>query len=183
MGKVQVSALFLCCILEWRMHRADELIFNLKCMYIKSWKTSLAEAFYLGALTNKCIIMLSPFFYFLGRLNAFSFFCANSGQGIVTRRPLVLQLIHLVSERDNLPAEHHTASNAARKHSFNHTSSSSASSASAGLSGAPSSSSNTSTSSSGKPIPPKQEYGEFLHIPGKRYHDFDQIRKEIENET
>lgn len=95
-------------------------------------------------------------------------FCSNRGQGIVTRRPLVLQLIHLVSERDNLPPDQHTASNAARRPS---------------LTSIPSSAQLGSTSSSGKPIPPKQEYGEFLHMPGKRMHDFNEIRKEIENET
>lgn len=31
--------------------------------------------------------------------------------------------------------------------------------------------------------PPAEEWGEFLHLPGKRFAKFDDIRKEIENET
>lgn len=27
------------------------------------------------------------------------------------------------------------------------------------------------------------EWGEFLHQPGKKYHNFEEIRKEIEDET
>jgi hypothetical protein len=85
----------------------------------------------------------------------------------------VLQLIHLVSERDNLPPDQHTASNAARRPSLN-----SLPSSASHITGT-----SSSTTSSGKPVPPKQEYGEFLHMPGKRMHDFEEIRKEIENET
>ncbi|KAI9618963.1 hypothetical protein H4Q26_012221 [Puccinia striiformis f. sp. tritici PST-130] len=59
------------------------------------------------------------------------------GSGIVTRRPLVLQLI-------NLPSI------------------------------VPSESSSTH---------PGSEYGEFLHLPNRRFTDFEEIRKEIENET
>ncbi|KAA1094640.1 Dynamin- GTPase protein, variant 2 [Puccinia graminis f. sp. tritici] len=59
------------------------------------------------------------------------------GSGIVTRRPLVLQLIHL-----------------------------------------PSTSPSESSSSLSGP-----EYGEFLHLPNRRFTEFEEIRKEIENET
>ncbi|WAQ82228.1 hypothetical protein PtA15_2A545 [Puccinia triticina] len=59
------------------------------------------------------------------------------GSGIVTRRPLVLQLIHL-------PSTAHSES---------------------------------SSSFSGP------EYGEFLHLPNRRFTEFEEIRKEIENET
>ncbi|POW08498.1 hypothetical protein PSHT_09525 [Puccinia striiformis] len=61
----------------------------------------------------------------------------ETGSGIVTRRPLVLQLI-------NLPSI------------------------------VPSESSSTH---------PGSEYGEFLHLPNRRFTDFEEIRKEIENET
>lgn len=61
------------------------------------------------------------------------------GAGIVTRRPLVLQLIHLPS-RTSESLE-------------------------------PSSSRSSS------------DYGEFLHLPNRRFTDFEEIRKEIENET
>ncbi|PLW21487.1 hypothetical protein PCANC_04992 [Puccinia coronata f. sp. avenae] len=60
------------------------------------------------------------------------------GSGIVTRRPLVLQLIHVASS--NAPPQ-----------------------SSSSLPGA--------------------EYGEFLHLPNRRFTDFEEIRKEIENET
>eukprot|EP01118_Nematostelium_gracile_P000753 TRINITY_DN10770_c0_g1_i1.p1 TRINITY_DN10770_c0_g1~~TRINITY_DN10770_c0_g1_i1.p1 ORF type:complete len:749 (+),score=252.76 TRINITY_DN10770_c0_g1_i1:179-2425(+) len=56
------------------------------------------------------------------------------GSGIVTRRPLILQLIH-VSPKD------------AEKN------------------------------------PGKNEYGEFLHIPGQKFYDFTEIREEIKRET
>lgn len=64
------------------------------------------------------------------------------GSGIVTRRPLVLQLIHL-----------------------------------------------STPSSSPTDLGPQQssssavEYGEFLHLPNRRFTDFGDIKKEIENET
>ncbi|PKI38785.1 hypothetical protein CRG98_040826 [Punica granatum] len=34
-----------------------------------------------------------------------------------------------------------------------------------------------------KPDGTEEEYGEFLHLPGKRFHDFSEIRREIEAET
>ncbi|GAA5990800.1 hypothetical protein JCM10908_000022 [Rhodotorula pacifica] len=81
------------------------------------------------------------------------------GQGIVTRRPLVLQLVH-------------TPPSLAPIH--------------------PPSSSSSSSSTAGNPqftLPggaaaadAPQEYGEFLHT-DRRYYDFGEIRKEIENET
>jgi len=87
------------------------------------------------------------------------------GQGIVTRRPLVLQLVHIPSERDNAPTDSTTIAQdrqASRDDS-------------AGGEGGPSSSSRS--------LPAKQEYGEFLHTQSKKYHDFNDIRKEIEAET
>jgi len=59
------------------------------------------------------------------------------GSGIVTRRPLVLQLIHVPSPAPSV----------------------------------------SSSSLSGN------EYGEFLHLPNRRFTEFEDIRKEIENET
>lgn len=72
------------------------------------------------------------------------------GQGIVTRRPLVLQLVHTPTP---LPP---VSSNP------NFISPTDATQAAAG--------------------PPPVEYGEFLHL-DKRFYDFAEIRKEIENET
>lgn len=70
------------------------------------------------------------------------------GSGIVTRRPLILQLINVPSERDvtvendevNVP---HTAASVAGQ----------------------------------------EEWGEFHHLPGQKFRDFREIKREIENET
>ncbi|SMN20625.1 similar to Saccharomyces cerevisiae YLL001W DNM1 Dynamin-related GTPase required for mitochondrial fission and morphology [Maudiozyma saulgeensis] len=62
------------------------------------------------------------------------------GTGIVTRRPLVLQLNNIkikVNEDTNDDEPYHN----------------------------------------------EEEWGEFLHLPGKKFHDFDEIRHEIEHET
>lgn len=67
------------------------------------------------------------------------------GSGIVTRRPLVLQLINRPAGTANGSAEEISTSNdkAANAH----------------------------------------EWGEFLHIPGQKFHDFNKIRDEISRET
>ena len=70
------------------------------------------------------------------------------GSGIVTRRPLVLQLINLPSERNDRPAhdkvhEPHTAESVAGQ----------------------------------------REWAEFHHLPGQRFYDFVEVKREIENET
>ena len=58
------------------------------------------------------------------------------GTGIVTRRPLVLQLNNIKPSSNEDNDDH-----------------------------------------------PSEEWGEFLHLPGKKFHDFDEIRHEIEHET
>lgn len=83
------------------------------------------------------------------------------GSGIVTRRPLVLQLVHTPSPQQ-------------------HSSSSSSSSGSEDPSAVTSSSGSWRGNTA--PLPPGTEYGEFLHL-DKRFTDFAEIRKEIENET
>ncbi|KAF2035942.1 hypothetical protein EK21DRAFT_53766 [Setomelanomma holmii] len=69
------------------------------------------------------------------------------GSGIVTRRPLILQLINLPSERDEDENDEvhvpHTPASVAGQ----------------------------------------QEWGEFLHIPGRKFYDFAEVRREIEAET
>ncbi len=70
------------------------------------------------------------------------------GSGIVTRRPLILQLINVPTEREDKPAEDevhvpHTASSVAGQ----------------------------------------GEWAEFHHIPGRRFYDFADVKREIENET
>ncbi|OAL07147.1 hypothetical protein IQ06DRAFT_312168 [Phaeosphaeriaceae sp. SRC1lsM3a] len=70
------------------------------------------------------------------------------GSGIVTRRPLILQLINLPSEREDADDDDEVH--------VPHTPAS---------------------------VAGQQEWGEFLHIPGRRYYDFAEVRREIENET
>ncbi|KAK9238929.1 Dynamin central region-domain-containing protein [Lipomyces kononenkoae] len=70
------------------------------------------------------------------------------GTGIVTRRPLVLQLINLPSETS--PA-------------FDDSSS--------------------SDSISIQTNRREQEWAEFLHVPGRKFYDFSEVRREIENDT
>ncbi|KAF2459909.1 Dynamin central region-domain-containing protein [Lineolata rhizophorae] len=70
------------------------------------------------------------------------------GSGIVTRRPLILQLINIPSERDDKPGsdEVHVP--------------------------------HTPASVAGQ-----DEWAEFHHIPGRRFHDFGEVKREIESET
>ena len=98
------------------------------------------------------------------------------GTGIVTRRPLVLQLFNtdldsrkdddnideedglsLASENNNIKADHSSSSVTSRRSQR---------------------AKDQNTSSS-----PNEEWGEFLHQPGKRYYDFTQIRDEISRDT
>lgn len=92
------------------------------------------------------------------------------GTGIVTRRPLVLQLIHVTAEdpllsRTDFTTDEVTDPNemTLEQHLRNQSSSTEV---------------NVEPSTSSV-----AEWGEFLHIPGKRFYNFDCIRKEIENET
>lgn len=70
------------------------------------------------------------------------------GSGIVTRRPLILQLINVPSERDDRPEgdEVHIPHAAAS-------------------------------------VAGQGEWAEFHHIPGRRFYDFSDVKREIENET
>ncbi|KAK3111579.1 Dynamin- GTPase protein [Teratosphaeriaceae sp. CCFEE 6253] len=70
------------------------------------------------------------------------------GSGIVTRRPLILQLINVPSERDDHPedSEVHVP--------------------------------HTPASVAGQ-----DEFAEFNHLPSRRFYDFAEVRREIENET
>ncbi|KAF3078807.1 vacuolar protein sorting-associated protein 1 [Orbilia oligospora] len=73
------------------------------------------------------------------------------GTGIVTRRPLVLQLINRAAGTNNPSANGDSNDN--------------------GLKGSTDSAANL------------DEWGEFLHIPGQKYYDFNKIRDEIVKET
>ena len=99
------------------------------------------------------------------------------GTGIVTRRPLVLQLFNtdLDSRKDddNIDEEEDGLSLASENNNIKADSSSSVTSRRSQRA----KDQNTSSTS------PNEEWGEFLHQPGKRYYDFTQIRDEISRDT
>ncbi|ANB14464.1 dynamin-related GTPase DNM1 [Sugiyamaella lignohabitans] len=106
------------------------------------------------------------------------------GTGIVTRRPLILQLVNIPSsapptwtQNDNTGYGTNNVNNGST--SSNSTTSNSLSSSPASTHGA---------IAGGGPNPNatfvrEAEWGEFLHIPGRRFYDFSDIRREIESET
>ncbi|KAI9359261.1 Dynamin central region-domain-containing protein [Zopfochytrium polystomum] len=80
------------------------------------------------------------------------------GSGIVTRRPLVLQLINRPNARGEvggIAASSDTNPNASMK----------------------------AASTSNGTMHDPEEWGEFLHVPGKKFVDFEEIREEIVRET
>lgn len=108
------------------------------------------------------------------------------GTGIVTRRPLVLQLIN-ISKDDPIVRNYSEAD--IRESRFPSSNDYSLSSDEINLedhlrrhTGA-NVSKNGSTTSSSTLYDEPTEWGEFLHIPGKRFYNFDAIRREIETET
>lgn len=70
------------------------------------------------------------------------------GSGIVTRRPLILQLINVPSERDDKPENDEVH--------IPHTPAS---------------------------VGGQDEWAEFLHMPSRKFRDFQDVKREIENET
>lgn len=110
------------------------------------------------------------------------------GTGIVTRRPLILQLVNIPSNATNPQQSSSNGPN------YDSGLSSSSFEIGAGLSGSFTDLSNPQGNSNAgaAPITPHtrtgpagkfDEWGEFLHIPGQRFYDFNQIRREIEQET
>lgn len=101
------------------------------------------------------------------------------GTGIVTRRPLVLQLIN-ISKDDPLVRNYHDSDLRDGRSPTDYNLSSDEISLEDHLrrhaAGGNSSSSSTLAEE-------PSEWGEFLHIPGKRFYNFDLIRREIESET
>jgi len=85
------------------------------------------------------------------------------GTGIVTRRPLILQLIN---KRDGLTTNSAPTS-ATQSPTLSKTTSHS----------------NANVNESEDNEQNMNEWGEFLHLPGKKIYDFSEIRKEIERET
>ncbi|KAK6455859.1 Dynamin central region-domain-containing protein [Scheffersomyces xylosifermentans] len=94
------------------------------------------------------------------------------GTGIVTRRPLVLQLIN-ISEDDALAQSPRSESS-----NFNDDSSSDEINLEDHLRRRAQMNGNGTTK-----VHSPAEWGEFLHIPNKRFYSFQDIRAEIENET
>ncbi|KAL2919501.1 vacuolar protein sorting-associated protein 1 [Polyrhizophydium stewartii] len=84
------------------------------------------------------------------------------GSGIVTRRPLVLQLINRPNAKGEVGGIAASGDKAP---------------ASPATPGKPGGSFNAASSDE------TEEWGEFLHVPGKRFTDFNEIREEIERET
>lgn len=97
------------------------------------------------------------------------------GTGIVTRRPLVLQLNNiasdspLIKEDPSLGSDSHDAEDHERD----------------GENGSNELTLEDHLKMNAKNYQPPSfsEWGEFLHLPGRRFYDFKEIRKEIENET
>ena len=70
------------------------------------------------------------------------------GSGIVTRRPLILQLINVPSERDDQPSDD-----------------------------------NIHVPHTAESVAGQREWAEFHHLPGQRFYEFTEVKREIENET
>ena len=111
------------------------------------------------------------------------------GTGIVTRRPLILQLTHTGSgyeDDDDAtaagPEEGDGKDEEGRKKSSAAAASAAAASAAASPSSA-SSSSAVSPSARRLAVDNAEEWGEFLHLPGRKFFSFDDIRAEIVAET
>lgn len=90
------------------------------------------------------------------------------GTGIVTRRPLVLQLNNIAPDSPLI-------------HEYNHNDTSEE----IGEGDEPEMTLEDHLRKNNKTYQPptKNEWGEFLHLPGRRFYDFKQIRQEIANET
>ena len=111
------------------------------------------------------------------------------GTGVVTRRPLVIQLYN--NKDSSLPASKSSSASSESPSGRGSASSSSGSSASSSSSSSKLTADEKSRSNNveddGDDVPASstlaQEWGEFLHLPGKKFYDFDEIRREIMRET
>ncbi|CAK7891021.1 dynamin-related protein Dnm1p [[Candida] anglica] len=94
------------------------------------------------------------------------------GTGIVTRRPLILQLIHINPDEvgSEIPSQSSTPA-------FNSDVSSSENEQEVNLED------HLRRHANGGKVPKQTSWGEFLHIPNKRFYNFNEIRNEIANET
>jgi len=103
------------------------------------------------------------------------------GTGIVTRRPLVLQLIN-ISEDSPLIHEYDESQSGSVSPTNSNENGTSAGSASEEEQEITLEEHLRRNNTNYKPEV-CSEWGEFLHIPGKRFYSFADVRKEIENET
>lgn len=111
------------------------------------------------------------------------------GCGIVTRRPLVLQLYNTTlppfSNSSDYDDEVTSSNNENVGRRGNPTPKSSTSNQKSSASSAANKQqqSNNPNKKAAREILPGDEWGEFLHLPGRRFHDFADIREEIVRET
>lgn len=102
------------------------------------------------------------------------------GAGIVTRRPLILQLLNnstVHSFNTNIPAAAAIAASATDDTADNSTANSSSDNSVDSLLD------DSNYKSDSDSTADDNEWGEFLHRPGQKYYDFNQIRDEISRET
>ncbi|KAK6200471.1 Dynamin central region-domain-containing protein [Scheffersomyces amazonensis] len=100
------------------------------------------------------------------------------GTGIVTRRPLVLQLIHVKPDDPLI----YTIPRVVSNYPSDFSSPSSSNDEDGEINLEEHLRKHVHAANGGKVNPPN-EWGEFLHISGKRFYNFNDIRKEIETET
>lgn len=103
------------------------------------------------------------------------------GTGIVTRRPLVLQLINIKKD-DPLVFDYNQAESSDALNGYYSLSSDEINLEEHLRKHMANGSARSETSDVGSNDPPS-EWGEFLHLPNKRFYNFHAIRQEIENET
>lgn len=99
------------------------------------------------------------------------------GTGIVTRRPLILQLIN---RRKSKPQQSSQNNN---KDPVKNNNVDEAEHKLKDLSVGSNENDNQKQQQSGQSEDNKEEWGEFLHLPGKKFYNFDEIRQEIVKET
>lgn len=107
------------------------------------------------------------------------------GTGIVTRRPLVLQLIHVNPDDipDNASTDSSTFSKSSTPMSSNNSLNEESSSNTAVGGGEINLEEHLRRHANGGKPEKQTSWGEFLHLPNKKFYNFSDIRQEIANET
>lgn len=99
------------------------------------------------------------------------------GTGIVTRRPLILQLINRRKSKPQQSSQNNNK-DPVKKNNVDE-----AEHKLKDLSVGSNENDNQKQQQSGQSEDNKEEWGEFLHLPGKKFYNFDEIRQEIVRET